>query len=753
MDSNSMDDIKENPNPALPALQPLGLWNMGLTPNHWHKTPNIQNLQQQYQHPLTYWHNSHSLPNQPIPHQEPFHGQPIPTSPAIPEQKKHKRTRSGCFTCRARRVKVTQSTGVILLFSMPANCGAVKCDEKRPTCDRCGKGKRECLYPPPRAPKSAKKQGLKTGETCPAIAESESEGDGDEKKRSAAQVPSSCHSQDGKSSGQRSIQRLSQTTKKKNTTRQPNRVNNNPATVNIDAKMAAQDTSASPASDMTAHSTGSHSPNSHVDISWDVSGGTPDSASSIADTPGFSDDIQFFLRYHTQHITHSHYMMKSISAKFVNEDLIKYAVEYEPLLYALVAFSAYHYSIKHPNGRLYTSLHYYNKSVSSLLSSLKSRQPHNDATILTILQLTTFEEYVGDWVNLIDHHQAAHHIIRELYTPHIIFEDNIHKHIIHWYMRYDVMAGLMAGNATILGREWYIEAEKQAHQAASDDPGCLSKELFALCACNKRCSVDFASLLAKVSQNLISQEEFLTEGQVIRETMGEMIRKLGTYNDPEYLVTSYPEKAPLGIDDIVDPYVPGLVHTGPFCEVDLVKLELRSSLFMYKCQIDLITQTVEPAELSKFALEQCQLVETINRLPDKAPMFPLMFNNVVGLICLYIPRDDRHRMWCRRRLAEIEQHGYIYPPAFRTKVADIWKLPEVAEWWLPNGEGYPKLVQEIREWTSERTTNPRDNFREAVRDIRSIFGRMTCSDDSSQTSSPSAHSGTLQGFSPDNSSP
>lgn len=70
---------------------------------------------------------------------------------------------------------------------------------------------------------------------------------------------------------------------------------------------------------------------------------------------------------------------------------MKYALEYEPLLYALVAFSAYHYSIRHPNGRLYTFLQYYNKSVSSLLSSLKSCQPHKDATILTILQLTTFE--------------------------------------------------------------------------------------------------------------------------------------------------------------------------------------------------------------------------------------------------------------------------------------------------------------------------------------------------------------------------
>ncbi|GBF66794.1 hypothetical protein TMEN_9515 [Trichophyton mentagrophytes] len=731
MDSNSMDSHPTNPNAGLQPLQPLGLGSMRLTPNYWYRGSDVQSHQQQYQHPLRYWHHPNSLPNQPISPQEAFYGQSMPASPAVPEHKKHKRTRSGCFTCRARRVK---------------------CDEKRPTCDRCGKGKRECIYPPPQVPKSTKRHSVKVEESCPVIAESEPEGGEAEKGQNTGQAtPSS--SQGAKSPDHTGVRHPGKTTRKSPGTRRSTNTSNKQKSVNSEVWTISQDTSASPASDMTVHSTGSHSSTAHADICWDQPDDTPDSASSVADTPGLSDDIKFFLRYHTQHITHTHYMMKSVAAKFISEDLMKYALEYEPLLYALVAFSAYHYSIKHPNGRLYTFLQYYNKSVSSLLSSLKSRQPHRDATILTILQLTTFEEYVGDWVNLIDHHHAAHQMILEMYSPDTILDDRFRTHIIHWNMRYDVMAGLMAGNATILGREWYILAEKQAYQEAAGDPDSLSKQLFAFCASNKRCAVEMASLLANVSQNIISREEFLAESRMLTQTMREMIHKVGEFNDPKYLVMDYPEKMPLGADDIVDPYVPGLVHTGPFSEVDLVKLELRSSLLMYNCQIDLITQTLEPAEMSKFALEQCQLVETINRLPNKDPMFPLMFHNVLGLICLYIPPDDRYRMWCRKRFAEIEQQGYIYPPAVRTRVADIWKVPEVADWWLPNGEGYPKLVREIREWTSERTTNPRDNFREAVRDIRSLFGRMACSDDSSQASTPSAHSGAHQGLSPPQSPP
>ncbi|KAL4897871.1 hypothetical protein BDV59DRAFT_51382 [Aspergillus ambiguus] len=43
-----------------------------------------------------------------------------------PEQRRHKRTRSGCFTCRSHRVK---------------------CDEARPVCNQCRKGNLDCVYP------------------------------------------------------------------------------------------------------------------------------------------------------------------------------------------------------------------------------------------------------------------------------------------------------------------------------------------------------------------------------------------------------------------------------------------------------------------------------------------------------------------------------------------------------------------------------------------------------------------------------
>ena len=72
----------------------------------------------------------------------------------------------------------------------------------------------------------------------------------------------------------------------------------------------------------------------------------------------------------------------------------------------------------------------------------------------------------------------------------------------------------------------------------------------------------------------------------------------------------------------------------------------------------------------------------------------------------------------------------------------IWHQPEVNHWWLPNDEGYTNIVREIRELTAERSAQPRDELRENVRDMKTLFGRLNVNDledGSSPTSTNSGH--------------
>ena len=68
--------------------------------------------------------------------------------------------------------------------------------------------------------------------------------------------------------------------------------------------------------------------------------------------------------------------------------------------------------------------------------------------------------------------------------------------------------------------------------------------------------------------------------------------------------------------------------------------------------------------------------------------------------------------------------SYIYPSSFRTKIAELWNLPELEHWWLPNEEGYPPIIKSIRAFIEERTRAPRDQGTEDVRNIKGMFAKL-----------------------------
>ena len=64
-------------------------------------------------------------------------------------------------------------------------------------------------------------------------------------------------------------------------------------------------------------------------------------------------------------------------------------------------------------------------------------------------------------------------------------------------------------------------------------------------------------------------------------------------------------------------------------------------------------------------------------------------------------------------------------------MAQLWKLPEIHHWWLPNEEGYPEIVRAIRAWTSERTPSPNviDGESDVVRHMKTLFSNFSVNDD------------------------
>lgn len=102
-------------------------------------------------------------------------------------------------------------------------------------------------------------------------------------------------------------------------------------------------------------------------------------------------EVRFFIRYHRENLDCDHYALKFDNTNFLQTTFLEIALSYEPLLYAITAFAAYFFTLDRQDGKLQDFLQYYNKSVSLLRDSLAKSSRHSTATLLTILQLATFE--------------------------------------------------------------------------------------------------------------------------------------------------------------------------------------------------------------------------------------------------------------------------------------------------------------------------------------------------------------------------
>lgn len=280
-----------------------------------------------------------------------------PVLPPATDQKKHKRTRSGCFTCRSRRIK---------------------CDETRPVCERCRKGNRECVYP------SSSKHHPRPGVKSKGSQQSHESDSSPQVEQDDARPLDPIADEEGEDGSFGSGSRPSPSSTATGTT---TRVREKQSSQSLGMRKSKQDrreASSSPSTESSkfdAMSTRSAS----------VGHLTMEPFALRRNSCQLPQDLRFYLIFHQESMNHHHYLQNQRSETFIRHSIVNLALQYEPLLYAVVGFSAYHYCLQTATGNLSTFLKYYNKALSLLRKSLGSGESHSEATLITILVLTTFE--------------------------------------------------------------------------------------------------------------------------------------------------------------------------------------------------------------------------------------------------------------------------------------------------------------------------------------------------------------------------
>jgi hypothetical protein len=261
-------------------------------------------------------------------------------------------------------------------------------------------------------------------------------------------------------------------------------------------------------------------------------------------------------------------------------------------------------------------------------------------------------------------------MLLELFTIEEVNRVDPDKNIFMWYCRFDVVAGLLAGNETRLSREWYVAHENYHVQEALKAPNDPWVQVSLFSARSRRFAMDMASLFAKLSRGEIPLDEFHAQNQQLTEVIESMRATLQRVHDPERTVQSYPNKQPLGMDDIVDPYIPGAFYQDSLWHLNLGWVDFFPTILMHRFQTCLVSQQDAAAEFESLALEELRLIETIYRWPNKPDGTMIICQSGIALSAMFLPKDDRHMMFARKRLAVVEQNGYVsfaMPFLFPTK--------------------------------------------------------------------------------------
>lgn len=247
----------------------------------------------------------------------------------------------------------------------------------------CRKGKRDCTYPEPAPTKSSPPQGPRDAEANQQASPTSSrEDDDDEVDQDTKLSPIPDEDEEGPArvsqqlaQPKKSLRHMS-TASSLNLKRLMTRARQSSETPSLEGTKSSSPTVSTGTSSSYTATTSQLS-----DLPW----------STIPDLTHLPHDFRYYLEYYYENITHYHYGVHKDFGEFFRTTFIALAVRSEPLLHAVVAFAAYHQTIRDPNGDLSEFLRYYNRTVTLLLDLLKNGGKHDLGTLLTVLQLATIE--------------------------------------------------------------------------------------------------------------------------------------------------------------------------------------------------------------------------------------------------------------------------------------------------------------------------------------------------------------------------
>lgn len=420
-------------------------------------------------------------------------------------------------------------------------------------------------------------------------------------------------------------------------------------------------------------------------------------------------------------LSNNHYVLACDDVGFIPEFLLSHARANDALLYAVVAYAAYHNSLGQPGATIDDFIPYYSRSLSLLRLALESNQWELVPTLLTILQLAQLEESLGDWVHLVRHQKAALRLISDGFTPESICLDPYNVKILEWYLHFDLFAALLSGRSTYVDRVWVraqydYYAPLRAEQPAHD------------CSVQQNCKkleerVAHLRLMVFDMVNMIERHAKLDDATRNAEIQEMDVRMNDFYG---------------GIDPVLfDPNTDYLQYAEILSQHDasrtdiwmysMLLLRYWGALLTFKLRFKEMRRWVTlqlmakpaPDDFVLLARRICYMFDAIEA-HDPTPAAIVPAQTVLAIADAVLSREEGHLQWYRKKIAHIESLGQIFPMAYRKSMADKWNV-SVNEWSLPDPDKYPPIIEATREYVQARNDVPIQQSEEDLRTMTRMF--------------------------------
>jgi len=265
------------------------------------------------------------------------------------------------------------------------------------------------------------------------------------------------------------------------------------------------------------------------------------------------------------------------------------------------------------------------------------------------------------------HQKAAFEVLTQLFTPQTVMQTPTGRMVLSWYARFDVFVGLMGGFETALPRDWFCAFADYYHEQASHDSSNIGWKIEECSARLRLISMEMSLLFGGVVKGEITRGDFASEHERLSKELREW--KEGwdpALTDPSRAVKDFGSSGRArDANDIVDPFQEGVLWEHPLFPTTVLTCEWHSIVIMHECQANLGSQESAaeqqhqqpPAALSTHAYAICQIFEAVELWPSSPPGCLITIQACLAIAALFLPRDDRHHMWIRRKFALLEAMG------------------------------------------------------------------------------------------------